>query len=246
MSPVMGNCFHPAKRVIARLASREMNYGISPGDLKRVDAVWERLGRDGARPRFEKIIINALDVNVQGEGVAIVCGFMRYRCLVVRLHEELRSITPLAVSGVVCHRGARGDSVLIGRRSSKSTSHAGWYETPPSGGLEAEDVSPDGHVDLESRIIAEFAEETSLVPTEHTTKVSGIYLDAPTNTIDVIYKFYVVEIEKKLPSSGEYDSLEWMALDDISTFLAKKKLVPLSRRILENILRERTATRACG
>ena len=103
-------------------------------------------------PQFEGTILNALDFVVSDDGVTIECGLMLYRCLVARSYENLPSIKPVAVSGFVEKKLATGDrAILLGRRSADSSTHSGWYETPPSGGLEVADVNSDGSIDITKR-----------------------------------------------------------------------------------------------
>ena len=182
------------------------------------------------RPRFEGIALNALDVTADAQGVSVLCGLMRYRCVVARHHEPLGSIMPLAVSGAVRRRTARGPHVLMGRRSASSMSHAGWHETPPAGGVEISDVQPDGSVGLERRVLEEFRQETGLAGLAPRLQVLGLYRDGPSNTLDVVYDIEIVGNVPPLAPTPEYESLEWISPQRIAAILSSSdRVVPASR-----------------
>jgi 8-oxo-dGTP pyrophosphatase MutT (NUDIX family) len=229
-------------RADVRLISKEINHGVLASDLDRVEGIWRELGEKGEQPPFEGTIINALDVTEVGGNVRIDCGLMSYRCLVARAHQDLRSIRPVAVSGFVERSVLGGDEILVGRRAPDATTHAGWYEAPPSGGLEASDVGMDGSIDILGRLATELAEETGIdAAVVKEWKPFGLYYDDPTGTIDVVVKLDVSNSPLSVDFSEEYDKLCWMGEAEIRALLAHidAPVVQVSRWILGEWLSER-------
>jgi 8-oxo-dGTP pyrophosphatase MutT (NUDIX family) len=229
-------------RADVRLVSKKINHGVLAADLDRVEDIWRELGEKGEQPPFEGTIINALDVTEVDGNVRIDCGLMSYRCLVARAHQRLRSIKPVAVSGCVERSALGRDEILIGRRAPNVTTHAGWYEAPPSGGLEASDVGMDGSIDILERLASELAEETGIdAAAVNEWKPFGLYYDDPTGTIDVVVKLDVSNSVPSVEFSEEYDKLYWMGEADIRALLARidAPVVDVSRWILGEWLSER-------
>jgi 8-oxo-dGTP pyrophosphatase MutT (NUDIX family) len=226
----------------ARLVSKEINHGVLASDLAHVEKVWRELGEKGEQPPFEGTSVNALDVTELGGDVRISCGLMRYRCVVARAYQDLRSIRPMAVSGFVERSPVDGAEILLGRRAHYVTAYAGWYETPPSGGLEASDVGTDGSIDILGRLASELAEETGIdATTVEEWRPFGVYYDDPTGTIDVVVKLGVGKSAPSLTRSEEYDKLCWMGQAEICALLARTDapIVDVSRWILSEWLSER-------
>jgi hypothetical protein len=224
-----------------RLRSASVGYGVSPNDMHRVEVIWQKLSDEGKLPQFEGTILNALDFKASGEGIAIECGLMRYRCLVARSHENLPTIKPVAVSGFVEKGSADGRSILLGRRSESAATHAGWYETPPSGGLEVADVNLDGSIDVSKRLASELLEETGIEQSAVTNwHMFGVFFDEPTGTIDVIYKLSANDSAPRANSTKEYSELRWARRAEIFPLLDRSdaKVVEASRWILSQWLNE--------
>jgi NUDIX domain len=225
-----------------RLVSNDINRGVSALDLRHVEEIWCELGRKGQRPPFEGVIINGLDVTETDSEVRINCGLMSYRCLVARAQRKLQSIRPVAVSGFVERSTQAGSEILLGRRALEATTHAGWYEVSPSGGLEANDVKLDGSIDVCGRLASELVEETGIeARTVEEWKPFGLYYDEPTGTIDIVIKLTIGEGEPPVSHSEEYEQLSWMGKKEIGELLAcsDAPLVSVSRWILCNWLSER-------
>jgi 8-oxo-dGTP pyrophosphatase MutT (NUDIX family) len=230
-------------RADVRLVSKKINHGVLAADLDRVEDIWRELGERGEQPPFEGTIINALDVTEVDGNVRIDCGLMSYRCLVARAHQGLRSIRPVAVSGFIERSALGGDEILVGRRATDATTHAGWYEAPPSGGLEASDVGKDGSIDVLGRLTSELEEETGINPAVvKEWKPFGLYYDDSTGTIDVVVKLAVGNsVPSSVDSSEEYDDLCWMGKVEIHALLGRidAPVVDVSRWILSQWLGER-------
>jgi 8-oxo-dGTP pyrophosphatase MutT (NUDIX family) len=231
-----------SRRADVQLISKEINHGVLLSDLDRVEDIWRKLDEKGEQPPFEGTIINALDVAEVGGNVRIDCGLMSYRCLVARAHQHLRSIRPVAVSGCVERSVLGRDEILIGRRAPDATTHAGWYEAPPSGGLEASDVGMDGSINILGRLASELAEETGIdAAAVKEWKSFGLYYDDPTGRIDVVVKSDVSNSAPSAEFSDEYDKLCWMGEAEIRALLASidAPVVDVSRWILSEWLSER-------
>lgn len=228
-------------RAEVRLVSKEIDHGVLASDLDHVEKTWRELGEQGEQPPFEGTIINALEVTEIGGDIKIDCGLMRYRCLVARARQDLRSIRPLAVSGFVERSLPEGGEILLGRRAPEATTHAGWYEAPPSGGLEASDVGTDGSIDILGRLASELVEETGIdAATVEEWRPFGLYYDDPTGTIDLVVKLGLRK-SASVGYSEEYDKLCWMGAAEIRALLARvdAPIVDVSRWILCEWLGER-------
>jgi len=230
------------KRADIRLRSDSIGYGVSEVDMHCVQGVWKNLRDEGKLPQFEGTILNALDFVVSDEGVTIECGLMLYRCLVARSYQNLPSIKPVAVSGFVEKKRATGDgAVLLGRRSAGSSTHSGWYETPPSGGLEVADVNSDGSIDITKRLAIELFEETRIERTAvESWNMFGVYYDDPTGTIDIIVRLGVNDSALRVIPTSEYSELRWAMPSEILalTERADVRVVDVSRWILNQWLDE--------
>jgi hypothetical protein len=230
-----------SSRADLRLVSANIGHGISASDMHRVEEIWQELGDNGNLPPFEGTILNALDVTSSDGKIAIECGLMRYRCVVARSYENLPSIKPVAVSGLLESCASDGDVVLLGRRSWSVSTHAGWFETPPSGGLEVVDVNSDGSIDIISRLATELLEETGIERSAVIeSNIFGLYYDDPTGTIDVVVRLNMGSPAPRINSTQEYTELRWMRQSEISALLqsADTNVVNVSRWILNQWLRE--------
>jgi 8-oxo-dGTP pyrophosphatase MutT (NUDIX family) len=218
-----------------RLISNEIDHGVLASDLDRVENIWRELGKRAERPPYEGTIINALGIAEIGTDIRIDCGLMRYRCLVARAYQRLQSIRPVAVSGFIERSAPGGGEILLGRRALDATTHAGWYEATPSGGLEVSDVRIDGSIDIFGRLARELAEETGIDPAViKEWKPFGLYYDDPTGTIDIVVKLVIDDSAPSLSYSAEYDRLRWMGVAEVRPLLASVDVpvVDVSRWIL--------------
>jgi 8-oxo-dGTP pyrophosphatase MutT (NUDIX family) len=228
-------------RAEVRLVSKEIDHGVLVSDLNSVEKIWRELGEKGEQPAFEGTIVNALEVTEVGGDIKIDCGLMRYRCLVARAHQDLRSIRPLAVSGFVERSLLEGGEILLGLRAPDAQTHAGWYEVPPSGGLEASDAGPDGSIDILGRLASELTEETGIdAATVEEWRLFGLYYDDPTGTIDLVVRLGLCK-SAPVGYSEEYDKLCWMGAAELRALLARvdAPIVDVSRWILSEWLGER-------
>ena len=231
-----------SSRADIRLRCASVGHGVSPDDMHRVEVIWQKLSDERKLPQFEGTILNALDFTVSSEGITIECGLMRYRCLIARSHENLPTIKPVAVSGFVEKSSADGCSVLLGRRSERASTHAGWYETPPSGGLEVADVNLDGSIDVSKRLASELLEETGIERSAVTNwNMFGVFYDEPTGTFDVIFKLTASDTAPHVNSTKEYGELRWVRRAEILPLLQRSdaKVVDATRWILSQWLSER-------
>jgi 8-oxo-dGTP pyrophosphatase MutT (NUDIX family) len=210
--------------------SQDIGYGIAGAHLRRADEIWSDLEKKGSQPIFENTILNVLNFS-ESDGLAkIDCGLMPYRCLIARLHEGLASIQPLAATGLALR--ACSNEVLVGKRAGGAASHAGWYETTPSGGFEIGDVDVDGSINVLGRMTAEFVEETGLLGSQiKDWRVFGVFYDSPTGTFDLLVELTVDSRASVPKATGEYDCLSWLSPDDVADLLdrADKKVVDVSR-----------------
>jgi 8-oxo-dGTP pyrophosphatase MutT (NUDIX family) len=213
-----------------RLVSQDIGYGIAPAHLRRADEIWSGLEKKGSQPAFENTILNVLNVSESNGLAEIDCGLMPYRCLIARLYEGLASIQPLAATGLALR--ACSNEVLVGKRADGAASHAGWYETTPSGGFEIGDLDADGSINVLRRMTAEFVEETGLSGSQiKNWRVSGVYYDDPTGTFDVLVELTVDSRASVPEATDEYDCLSWLSPDNVANLLGcpDKKVVDVSR-----------------
>jgi 8-oxo-dGTP pyrophosphatase MutT (NUDIX family) len=217
--------------------SQDIGYGIAPAHLRRADEIWSDLEKKDSQPTFENTILNVLNFSEKNGLAEIDVGLMPYRCLIARLYEELPSIQPLAATGLALR--ARSNKVLVGKRAEAAASHAGWYETTPSGGFEIGDVDAGGSIDVLGRLTAEFVEETGLSRSQiNDWRVFGVYYDGPTGTFDLLVEL-TVDGQASLPkASDEYDCLSWLSPSDVANLLdrADKNVVDVSRWALSEWL----------
>jgi hypothetical protein len=224
-----------------RLRSASIGHGVSAEDMSRVQEIWQNLSDKGKLPQFEGTILNALDFVVSDDGVTIECGLMLYRCLVARSYEKLPTIKPVAVSGFVENLSTVGRAILLGRRSADASTHSGWYETPPSGGLEAADVNSDGSIDVTKRLANELFEETRIKRNAvESLNMFGVYYDDPTGTIDIIIRLGVSGPAVRVNPTSEYSELRWAEPTEILSLTKRSdaQLVDTSRWILKQWLDE--------
>jgi hypothetical protein len=206
-----------------QLISREVGYGITDSNKQRVEAIWYELAQQRRQPRFEKTILNVLDFSIDDGALKIACGLMPYRFLVGRLCDDLSSIKPLALTGITERAGT--NELLIGKRALDASSHGGWYETTPSGGVELEDVRVDGAVDILHRVYGELFEEAGIPENKiESSRVFGFYYDAPTGTLDIIIRLAVGVDQLILQSTAEYGQLNWLPPNEVSDLLDRSDI----------------------
>ena len=217
-----------------RLRSTNIGHGVSAGDMRRVEEIWRNLNAMGKLPKFEGTILNALDITEYDEGITIECGLMLYRCLVARSYENLSTIKPVAVSGFVEKQAPDGDAILLGLRSEGATTHPGWYEMPPSGGLEIADVDSDGSINIDNRLLSELFEETRIERSAvKYSNTFGLFYDDPTGTVDIIVRLGLSNPTPHIDPTNEYSEFRWATRSEILALMKRNdvNVVDVSRWI---------------
>jgi hypothetical protein len=203
-----------------RLVSRAIGYGIASADRRRADEIWSNLERNGSQPTFENMILNVLSFSERNGLAEIGCGLMPYRCFIARLEQGLTSIRPLAATGLALR--SCSNEVLVGKRAVGTASHAGWYETTPSGGFEIGDVGADGSISVIGRMTAEFVEETGLSGNQiDDWRIFGVYYDGPTGTFDLLVELTVDSGASIPKATDEYECLSWLSPNGVRDLLGR-------------------------
>jgi hypothetical protein len=158
--------------------------------------------------------------------------------LAQRADPRLRSahgIVPLAVSGIT----TAGSAVLVGRRGTRVTAYAGFFELVPSGGIETACVLPSGVVDFRLQLLKELKEEVGLsdVLTDTITPFA-LVLDRNDGVCDLCLEIEPNEPRDIVASScvpnEEYESFAFIEKTELNEFCARHhgEIVPTSLAIL--------------
>lgn len=191
------------------------SFQVSQAVQKEIDEFWEELKQKEPSYYDGKIFsITSLKNN------SLHGHFIPYRNYVAwRQNEHLRSqfaIKPLSVSGIT----HTADKILIGKRSLTVMQYPGFYEFPPSGGID-EGCYKNGVVDHKGMIIQELLEETSITQIQiKSLKLFALLEDFSEGTVDLWYDIHIYDqVNLK---SHEYDSLFFVSIDQIPKFFQEK------------------------
>ncbi len=214
MSRLYRFCLVPEVEV--RLSSSAVR--PTPPELrKRVDGLWEA----GQQSRW---LFDGLCFSVTSISASLIKGeLVSYRAWYASTQDrslaKKLAIFPLAVSGHTMN----GNRVLVGRRSPRLASYAGWYECVPSG------TFSDATCSIAKLITTELEEEAGLSSSISSIQPLALYWSPEDNSWDIHVDIFVDKAPQQITSpSGEYDRLFWA--DPSENF--EGEWVPLSKEFL--------------
>lgn len=129
--------------------------------------------------------------------------------------------------------------MVFAKRADNITEYPGFLELVPSGSIDKECVGASGVVDYQSKLLAEFIEETGLSK-EYVKEISGFafVLDVGHNVYDICCKI-LLETSKEIVAqrfrSKEYHAPVFVAMNDLGSFVKENvdSIVPTSMAIIE-------------
>jgi len=151
--------------------------------------------------------------------------FIEYRRFLAQqrrpdLFRQLR-ICPLAVSGMIMSPGG----LIFGRRSADLTTDTGRWELAPSGGINADVLTPSGAVDYMRQFLSELVEELGIQEFQIArAKPIGLIEHEATHVFDIVISGNVSLDLHQLDAafhgaSGEYSELKLVPAADLQRFL---------------------------
>lgn len=194
-----------------------------------LDAEGERLWREmkgAAGHLFDGSLLDVAEITAERISVRVVS----YRAFLVDRARGGRHIKPLAVSGFV----ARDDRLLVGRRPEAVTQYPGFWEAPPSGGVEWLKRRAERPLDA---LFKEYAEELGPPPAD--AEVGEVFLvyDRTEASFDVCFEIRTraAEADILVPAegAGHYSELAFAPAADV---LSRTAVVPTTRTIARRLL----------
>lgn len=134
--------------------------GPSPdaGSLERVEVIWQ-----AERTRRGDALFDGGLVSIAGPIGPVMAGWLApYRWFLAQRRDPtlaaVLEVRPLAVTGIL----SLAAGVAIGRRAGHLEQDAGLWELVPSGGVDAQAITPGGMVDPGEALLRELAEEIGI------------------------------------------------------------------------------------
>ena len=209
--------FSLSSEVEVRLISSEVRR--IPQPLQgRIDELWE--AGQQSRWLFDGLCFSVTSISASLLKGELVPYRAWYACTQDSSLAKKMPIFPLAVSGHTMN----GNRVLIGRRSSRLATYAGWYECVPSGTFNEETCS------IAELVTTELEEEAGLSPYISSIQPLALYWSPEDNTWDIHVDVRVDGVPQQLLSpSGEYDQLFWVE----PSAKCEGDWVPLSKELMQ-------------
>lgn len=146
-----------------------------------------------------------------------------YRQPDLRTYLEIK---PLSASAITHTQ----EQVLIGKRSASVLQYPGFFEFPPSGGIDLESRKEDT-IDHKGLILKELHEETGI--TQKQVKAVTLFAlleDIEEGTLDLCYDILISDDAILIPQ--EYDSLSFISQKELPAFLLKNQSVIIPASLL--------------
>lgn len=126
-------------------------------------------------------------------------------------------ISPIAVSGIVIDEN---NNTLLAKRSSQVTQYPGYYECPPSGGIET-------NLDHQKQLLQELKEETQLVPQQiDKVNILALVKDKQANQIDILCRIKLNTQLTKFIDNNEYTDFKVIAVNELMNFSQANLCLP--------------------
>lgn len=201
---------------------------------EEVEAIWQT-------ENMKRTLYDALIFSVHSFTESQITGkFVHYRYYIASLQslklQHVLKIYPLGVSAVTMCR----DMQLVGIRDKALTSYPGYYESVPSGGIEAR-AYMQGEVDFVAQAMWELAEEAH-IGEQNVLEVHplGLFYSEEDHVYDIGLKIEVALLEQEMDpyGSSEYPFLEWYGKKEFTDKFINgdAKIVPLSRALWQRSL----------
>lgn len=206
----------------------EGDFRLSDNHRALVDEVWnaKKLLHDGL---YNGKVLSFVSYN----GVQMIGEWIEYKYFVAQMERpELKSelsVQPICLSGITCCEGA----VLIGKRSKSVYQYPGYFETVPSGGLESRKFKT-GVINIQKEAMRELEEETGISKCLDI-ELFALTLDSKDNMWEVCVTINVSKkaADNMYPKTAEYEMLQWVPKNDLSSAMKKGSWVPLSKHLCQ-------------
>lgn len=216
-----------------RLKSSGAKNKLSDATLESVESIWDSEQQRRGKKLFNGKVLSLIECDESG----LVAEFVEYKQFLAYLREpSLRKelgIKPLSLS---CFTHT-SQSVLFGRRSKSVSQYPLWYELPPSGSFDPACVIGES-IDVLGQALRELTEETGLLAAD-VQKMHSFALidDAGTGLTEICVDITIVpdKDQSPLPSTPEYDTLQWVPRVDLTDFLQSHRIIPFSLYLLHQI-----------
>lgn len=210
-----------------------------PEDITaRTQAIWDEETQRRSTTLFNGEIVSVVSINE----TLIIGRRAEYRWLLAQSHDEdffrWFQVRPLAVTGVLtCPEG-----IVIGRRSKSVFQFPGLWELAPSGSVDLGTLDAEGNIDLLTQLMQELHEEVGLQAADvANVQPLAIACDVDSQVFDVCFVLNTAVHWEQIATrfsantNTEYERLEILPVDQISTFLRSNKAstTPLTLSLLQ-------------
>ena len=216
---------------------------------QEVDDIARNIWREEIRRRGAELFDGEIVSVASLDGNQILGRRAEYRWLLAQSRDpsifSWSRVRPLAVTGLLFCQ----DGIVIGHRSKTVYQFPGMGELAPSGSVDMTTLDGDSNIDLQKQLMLELREELG-IDSSSVTEVTplAIVSDIESQVFDVCFAVGTSlswsDIQQAFAhnASNEYDRLEVLPLDSISSFLAanQRTMTPLTLALLQMVANERT------
>jgi hypothetical protein len=214
---------------------------LSPEQAALVECRWREAVDASEGHLFNGTLPNVLHVERVPDRTVVVARFIEYKYFYVqhRTPGLDLGIRPVAVSGITTLDIDGVEHAIFARRAEHTTQYPGRIELVPSGTVDRACARPDGRIDVESKLLEEFTEETGL-PAQCVRSVRpfALILDPQDGSHDLCCHLAITarraDIVDGLTQSDEYESPRLVARPDLPEFLRTHHadIIPTSAGII--------------
>ncbi len=207
-----------------------------------IEEIWQKILKEKGKKLFNGTLPNFIRVNKKGYKIKIAAHFIEYKQFIAqRKHPDLKlGIRPIGVSGIIVLKENSKNYIVFARRTNNVTEYPGFLELVPSGSIDKKYADANGVIDFQSKLLAEFVEETGLSK-DYVKDISGfaLVLDMDHQVYDVCCKILLKAkkdlVAKKFSGSKEYQAPVFVSINDLGKFIREKAdiIVPTSMAIIE-------------
>lgn len=220
---------------ISVLPSR--GFVLSDHQKTEIESIWRHEQLERSTRLFNGQMFNL----IQLENDKLIGEFVDYKYYLAQLRNpsfiELLHIRPVCISGITL----AGDKILIGQRSSNVTQYQDYYETVPSGGIDAEINAGslvNEMIDLPRQFQKELWEETGISVTEiKKIEIFSLIYDPNEEMYDLCAEIHVNYsiLKESIQPTEEYPKFQWLSKQELKKFINAHPMdiVPLSLHLLK-------------